>query len=97
MNEQVLLTLIYALLLFQCTQAAQDSFSNHNWQAVFFSENLEKAPRFLRGPPGDSDEKVPLVVTNKCDTTIWPGIATQSGTGPGIGGFELAANKSRKL
>lgn len=97
MNEQALLTLIYALLLFPATKAAQDSFMNHNWQAVFFSENLDQPRRFIQGPPGDSDEKTPLVVTNKCDSTIWPGVATQSGTGPGTGGFELATNKSRKL
>ncbi|KAL7923424.1 hypothetical protein ACQKWADRAFT_289632 [Trichoderma austrokoningii] len=70
---------------------------NHNWQAAFFSETVEQPRRFIRGPPGDVDEKIPLVVTNKCDSTIWPGVATQSGTGPGIGGFELATNKSRKL
>ncbi|UKZ71522.1 uncharacterized protein TrAtP1_012475 [Trichoderma atroviride] len=74
-----------------------DSLMNHNWQAAFFSENVEQPRQFMRGPPGDSDEKIPLVVTNKCDSTIWPGVATQSGTGPGIGGFELATNKSRKL
>jgi hypothetical protein len=97
MNEQALLTLVYALLLSSGTQAARDSFMNHNWQAAFFSENVEQPRKFIRGPPSDSDEKIPLVVTNKCDSTIWPGVATQSGTGPGIGGFELATNKSRKL
>lgn len=97
MTEQALLTLICALLLIPGTQAAQDSFMNHNWQAAFFSETSDKPQRFIRGPPGDSDEKIPLVVTNKCDSTIWPGVATQSGTGPGIGGFELATNKSKKL
>lgn len=97
MNAQAPLAVIYALLLFPGTQAAQDSFMNHNWQAAFFSESVEQPRRFIRGPPSESDEKIPLVVTNKCDSTIWPGVATQSGTGPGIGGFELAANKSRKL
>ncbi|KAL2262433.1 hypothetical protein VTK26DRAFT_1336 [Humicola hyalothermophila] len=32
---------------------------------------------------------IPLVVSNSCDETIWPGIATQHGIGPGISGFEL--------
>ncbi|KAL7806313.1 Osmotin, thaumatin-like protein [Trichoderma gracile] len=59
---------------------------NHNWQAVFFSENVN-APKGIkkRGPPREAEERIPLVVTNKCDSTIWPGVATQSGTGPGIG------------
>ena len=42
-----------------------------------------------RGPPEDDDEKVPLLVTNNCKDTIWPGIATQGGVGPGTGGFKL--------
>ncbi|KAI5464082.1 thaumatin family-domain-containing protein [Mariannaea sp. PMI_226] len=43
------------------------------------------------------DGKIPLIVTNKCDTTIWPGIATQHGEGPEVGGFELRTGKSRRL
>ncbi|KAF2874201.1 thaumatin family-domain-containing protein [Massariosphaeria phaeospora] len=31
----------------------------------------------------------PLLVTNTCPETIWPGISTQSGEGPGQNGFEL--------
>lgn len=38
---------------------------------------------------------VPLKVTNNCEATIWPGVATQKGTGPGTGGFELASRHSR--
>jgi len=40
---------------------------------------------------------IPLVVTNNCDETIWPGLATQNGLGPTVGGFELAPGKSKKL
>ena len=50
-----------------------------------------------RGPPNVGEPTVPLVITNRCDSTIWPGLATQSGTGPGTGGFELAAGKSKKM
>ncbi|TPX17076.1 uncharacterized protein E0L32_003194 [Thyridium curvatum] len=32
---------------------------------------------------------VPLKVTNNCGETLWPGIATQHGVGPGTGGFVL--------
>ncbi|KAF4595240.1 thaumatin family protein [Ophiocordyceps camponoti-floridani] len=57
----------------------------------------KRGPPAKRGPPGGSDAKVPLVVSNNCDTTIWPGIATQSGTGPGTGGFELLPGQNRTL
>ncbi len=40
---------------------------------------------------------IPIVVTNNCPDTIWPGIGTQHGTGPGTGGFELAPGASNKM
>jgi hypothetical protein len=40
---------------------------------------------------------VPLVISNQCDSTIWPGIGTQAGTGAGTGGFELASGSSMSL
>ncbi|TWU75207.1 hypothetical protein ED733_005065 [Metarhizium rileyi] len=67
-----------------------------HWQAEFFRHPKRSLP-VKRGPPEDWEGKVPLVVTNKCETTIWPGIATQSGTGPGTGGFELAPGKNKTL
>lgn len=97
-NRQAILALACVLFLFPGVLAAKRSTMNHNWQAVFFSEN-GNPPKGIkkRGPPGHAEERIPLVVTNKCESTIWPGVATQSGTGPGTGGFELAANKTRKL
>jgi hypothetical protein len=50
-----------------------------------------------RREPDDSDRPIPLTITNKCDSTIWPGIATQAGKGPGTGGFELSQGKSKDL
>ncbi|SPQ19107.1 73599b5a-648d-4e6b-8a15-23968ba7e0a9 [Thermothielavioides terrestris] len=38
---------------------------------------------------------IKLIVTNSCGETIWPGIVTQGGVGPGSGGFELAPDTSR--
>ncbi|KAL6823103.1 hypothetical protein J3E69DRAFT_307503 [Trichoderma sp. SZMC 28015] len=97
-NRQTILALTNVLLILPVVQAAKYSSESHNWQAAFFSQALDKPPIAKKqGPPGEKDERIPLVVTNKCDSTIWPGVATQSGTGPGIGGFELAANKTRKL
>lgn len=40
---------------------------------------------------------VPIVVSNQCGETIWPGVGTQHGRGPGTGGFELQAGKSREF
>lgn len=54
-----------------------------------------RPPRW--GPPIKRDGQVPLKVTNKCGEKIWPGIGTQAGTGPGMGGFELAPGDSKSL
>jgi hypothetical protein len=40
---------------------------------------------------------VPLTIKNLCSDTIWPGIATQAGVGPLVGGFELGSGASRNL
>ncbi|RDL41082.1 Osmotin, thaumatin-like protein [Venustampulla echinocandica] len=40
---------------------------------------------------------IPLLITNRCGETLWPGIETQEGTAPEEGGFELAAGKSKNL
>lgn len=42
-------------------------------------------------------DTVPLLIYNDCPGTIWPGIYTTSGTGPGTGGFELAAGANKSL
>ena len=43
------------------------------------------------------DDTVPLVTKNLCSETIYPGIVTQSGTAPSVGGFELQTGESRNL
>ncbi|KAK4229983.1 thaumatin family-domain-containing protein [Podospora fimiseda] len=51
-------------------------------------------------PPGSDPENptpIPLVITNNCGETIWPGLATQNGIGPGTGGFELSPRESRRM
>ena len=42
-----------------------------------------------------NDSTVPLRITNNCGETIWPGLGTQHGRGPGLGGFELGAGGTR--
>ncbi|KAH6646854.1 thaumatin family protein [Truncatella angustata] len=43
------------------------------------------------------ENPIPLIVTNSCGDTIWPGIATQGGDGPESSGFELASGETRDL
>lgn len=55
-----------------------------------------RAPRRLlaRQEVGSS---TPIHVTNLCQEDIYPGINTQSGTGPSTNGFKLQPNESREL
>lgn len=39
---------------------------------------------------------VPLVVTNRCGETIYPGIVTQAGTGPASQGFQLTPGQNNR-
>lgn len=50
-----------------------------------------KAPRRLQLR---KEPVTPLLVTNSCPETIWPGISTQSGDGPKENGFELQPGKT---
>ncbi|KAJ4298775.1 hypothetical protein N0V88_003808 [Collariella sp. IMI 366227] len=47
-------------------------------------------------PPRDK-APIQLVVANDCGESVWPGIVTQAGTGPGTGGFELSPDTSRLM
>ena len=76
--------------------AAHQHVFRRGWQGEFL--RLTKGPVVTkRGPPEDSEHRVPMHITNRCDGTMWPGIATQSGTGPGTGGFEMEAGNTTKL
>jgi hypothetical protein len=43
------------------------------------------------------DNSIPIIITNQCSETIWPALASQAGTGPDTGGFELATGNSMNL
>ncbi|KAG9234507.1 thaumatin family-domain-containing protein [Amylocarpus encephaloides] len=60
-------------------------------------DTASRPPR--SGPPTkrDGGSMAPLKITNNCGETLWPGIGTQAGTGPGIGGFELAPGEGVDL
>lgn len=42
-----------------------------------------------------SGSSTPLVISNNCGETIYPGIVTQSGTGPSSQGFELSPGQNK--
>lgn len=72
----------------------QDMFTN---PALSPPLNMTLRPR--RGPPRKRDVlyTTPLEIVNSCDETIWPGILTQHGVGPGTGGFALEPNETRAM
>ena len=43
------------------------------------------------------DESKPLVIRNLCEETIYPGIVTQSGDAPSVGGFRLDTGDMKNL
>jgi hypothetical protein len=53
--------------------------------------------RFTKRSLTKRENPIPLVVTNNCDSTIWPGIATQHGEGTDSNGFELGPGRSRNM
>jgi hypothetical protein len=68
-----------------------------HWQASS-SGQFKRSAVAKREPTWDDwDGKIPLNITNKCDSTIWPGITSQAGSGPGTGGFELGPGEQRGL
>lgn len=70
--------------------------SNHK----LFKFNYLSPSRAVRGitrPLTKRDRPIPLIITNNCPDTLWPGIASQAGDGPGIHGFELGSRKTKNL
>lgn len=95
MNQLLFIAITFVSLL-PGAQSGSIPVVKRNWQAEFLQYSKLKVPA-KRGPPAEKEGRIPLVITNKCDTTIWPGLATQAGTGPGTGGFELEPGKNRTL
>lgn len=67
------------------------------WQRDFTRFTSGSTSATSRGPPEEGSDRIPMKITNGCDSTIWPGIATQAGTGPGTGGFELGSGRTSQL
>lgn len=53
-----------------------------------------KPPRKLQTRQSSGTQ---LVVRNSCESTIWPGLLTQSGNGPGTNGFALSSGTQRSF
>jgi hypothetical protein len=64
--------------------------SNH----IFQASQLLAIAHAASQPKGSA---VPLNIKNLCSNTIWPGLATQAGEGPSVGGFELKSGASKNL
>lgn len=56
--------------------------------------HMERAPLAWVNRRADNR---PLIISNKCPETIYPGIGTQAGTGPETQGFQLTPGQSRSL
>jgi hypothetical protein len=89
------------------TSALEIASQKPSATAVVYSSNhpLYKFD-YLHSNPGIFDTRrvlskrenpIPLIVTNKCGDTIWPGIATQGGEGPESSGFELGPGATMNM
>lgn len=68
--------------------------------APFLVANVSAIHHMKRAPVAwvvERDSSVPLVVSNKCAETIYPGILTQSGTPPSSSGFKLNTGETKNL
>ncbi len=59
--------------------------------------NITVIPTNTTASPPSNRTPIQLTVANGCGESIWPGIVTQSGIGPGSGGFELTPGTSRLM
>ncbi|KAH7316472.1 thaumatin family protein [Stachybotrys elegans] len=86
-----------AAIIGRSAQASQVPKVKFHWEASS-SGQFKRGSAAKREPTFDDwDGKVPLNITNNCDSTIWPGITSQAGSGPGTGGFELGPGEQRGL
>ncbi|KAI1641512.1 thaumatin family protein [Biscogniauxia mediterranea] len=51
----------------------------------------------INPPLTKRDNPIPLIITNNCQDTLWPGISTQHGDPPEVNGFELGPGQSRNM
>ncbi|KAK4102889.1 Osmotin, thaumatin-like protein [Parathielavia hyrcaniae] len=68
-----------------------------DWVAKGAAANPRSIPANTTAESPSDLTPIQLIVTNGCSESIWPGILTQNGTGPGTGGFELTPGNSRLM
>jgi hypothetical protein len=95
------LALLLALALLLLTTAAAASSSPSTSPPTFVNHLGRRADQAdegaFRGPPAKDGLRIPMKITNNCNTKIWPAVFTQHGVGPGVGGFELRPHESANL
>ena len=71
--------------------AATILLSSHSAHAI---HHMKRAPIAY---VARADDDRPLSISNQCPEVMYPGIGTQSGTGPRTNGFKLAPGEARNL
>ncbi|KAI1337165.1 thaumatin family protein [Xylariaceae sp. FL0016] len=79
------------ILASQVPQVAAIVYPTNHELHTYDHLGVNKQLRGIHPPLSKRDNPIALIVTNNCDDTIWPGIATQHGDAPESGGFELAS------
>lgn len=69
----------------------------HNYDHLGRNPQLQDIRSNVRRSLSKRDNPIPLVITNNCPETIWPGVATQHGDRPESQGFELTSGATRKM
>ncbi|KAI0534048.1 thaumatin family protein [Xylaria digitata] len=95
MKAAVLCTAL--LLLSNLPEAAGVVYPSNHKLYKFDYLSPSRALKGITRPLTKRDRPIPLIVTNNCPDTLWPGIASQAGDAPETHGFELGPGKSRNL
>lgn len=92
-NQSAIITVL--LLLSRFPQAGAIVYpSNHELYAFDYLGTNRQYQGTSR-PLTKYDNAIPLIVTNNCGETLWPGIRTQHGDPPDSHGFELGPGETK--
>ncbi|KAI0008297.1 thaumatin family protein [Xylariaceae sp. FL0662B] len=85
------------VLLSQIPLAATVVFSSSHELYEFDHLGRHRVYPTRHRPLTKHNNTVPLIITNNCEQTIWPGIGTQHGDAPESHGFTLGPGETRNL
>lgn len=88
---------IALLLLSQLPEVAAIVYPSNHRLFKFDYLSPSRAVKGITQPLTKRDRAIPLIITNNCPNTLWPGIASQAGDAPEVHGFELGSGKTRNL